>query len=159
METEKIQAEHDDRASATNGSHDMMIDHQAERNLVRKLDKYIVPTVMLTYLLCFLDRSRGKVGNACGKSDVDSGGIKDGSNGQGNGLNDERVLVQDDSASIAGNLKEAAKDHADHVTPGLPSDAEVDVTDHDETEDNSECSVDRLGRVVLVDGGLNRTDF
>ncbi|VUC26109.1 unnamed protein product [Clonostachys rosea] len=62
MATEKIQAEHDDRASATDGSHEMMIDHQAERNLVRKLDKYIVPTVMLAYLLCFLDRTN--IGNA-----------------------------------------------------------------------------------------------
>ncbi|KAH7304147.1 high-affinity nicotinic acid transporter [Stachybotrys elegans] len=38
------------------------IDHEAEKWLVRKLDKYIIPTVMMTYLLCFLDRTN--IGNA-----------------------------------------------------------------------------------------------
>ena len=33
------------------------IDHAAEKRLVRKLDLYIVPLVMLLYLLSFLDRS------------------------------------------------------------------------------------------------------
>lgn len=32
------------------------IDHAAEKNLVRKLDLYIVPIVMLLYLFSFLDR-------------------------------------------------------------------------------------------------------
>ncbi|CAG9981188.1 unnamed protein product [Clonostachys byssicola] len=62
MTPEKLQVEHDDRASATDGTHEMTIDHQAERNLVRKLDRCIVPTVMIAYLLCFLDRTN--IGNA-----------------------------------------------------------------------------------------------
>ncbi len=32
------------------------IDHVAEKKLVRKLDLYIIPVVMLLYLLSFLDR-------------------------------------------------------------------------------------------------------
>lgn len=32
------------------------IDEKKERQLVRKLDRYIVPVVMLLYLLSFLDR-------------------------------------------------------------------------------------------------------
>ena len=32
------------------------IDHIAEKKLVRKLDLYIIPVVMLLYLLSFLDR-------------------------------------------------------------------------------------------------------
>lgn len=38
------------------------IDHDAEKILIRRLDKYIIPTVMITYLLCFLDRVN--IGNA-----------------------------------------------------------------------------------------------
>lgn len=38
------------------------INHAAEKKLVRKLDKAIIPTVMITYLLCFLDRVN--IGNA-----------------------------------------------------------------------------------------------
>jgi hypothetical protein len=34
----------------------IVIDHAAERRLVRKLDLYIVPIVMLLYLFSFLDR-------------------------------------------------------------------------------------------------------
>lgn len=33
-----------------------VIDKKKERQLVRKLDRYIVPVVMLLYLLSFLDR-------------------------------------------------------------------------------------------------------
>lgn len=33
------------------------IDYAAEKRLVRKLDIYIIPLVMLLYLLSFLDRS------------------------------------------------------------------------------------------------------
>ena len=33
------------------------IDYAAEKRLVRKLDIYIIPPVMLLYLLSFLDRS------------------------------------------------------------------------------------------------------
>ena len=33
------------------------IDHVAEKKLVRKLDLFIIPVVMLLYLLSFLDRS------------------------------------------------------------------------------------------------------
>ncbi len=32
------------------------IDYMAEKKLVRKLDLYIIPVVMLLYLLSFLDR-------------------------------------------------------------------------------------------------------
>lgn len=38
------------------------IDRQAERALIRKLDRHIIPTVMMAYLLCFLDRTN--IGNA-----------------------------------------------------------------------------------------------
>jgi MFS family permease len=38
------------------------VDYEAEKKLVRKMDKFIVPTVMITYLLCFLDRVN--IGNA-----------------------------------------------------------------------------------------------
>jgi len=38
------------------------IDHMAERKLVRKLDCYIIPMVMLLYLFSFLDRVN--IGNA-----------------------------------------------------------------------------------------------
>ncbi|KAF2813790.1 MFS general substrate transporter [Mytilinidion resinicola] len=41
---------------------DVEIDHVAERKLVRKLDLYLIPTVMLLYLLSFLDRVN--IGNA-----------------------------------------------------------------------------------------------
>lgn len=33
-----------------------VIDKKKERQLVRKLDRYIVPVVMLLYLMSFLDR-------------------------------------------------------------------------------------------------------
>ena len=33
------------------------VDYAAEKKLVRKLDLYIIPVVMLLYLLSFLDRS------------------------------------------------------------------------------------------------------
>lgn len=38
------------------------IDDAAEKRLVRKIDRVIVPLVMVTYLLCFLDRTN--IGNA-----------------------------------------------------------------------------------------------
>ena len=38
------------------------IDDEVEKNLVRKIDKFIIPVVMVTYLLCFLDRVN--IGNA-----------------------------------------------------------------------------------------------
>ena len=48
---------------SSGGSPDgLEIDHQAEKALVRKIDRFIVPTVMMTYLLCFLDRTN--IGNA-----------------------------------------------------------------------------------------------
>jgi predicted class III extradiol MEMO1 family dioxygenase len=34
----------------------IVIDHVAEKRLVRKLDIYIIPIVMLLYLFSFLDR-------------------------------------------------------------------------------------------------------
>jgi len=33
------------------------IDYEAEKRLVRKIDRHIVPVIMLLYLLSFLDRS------------------------------------------------------------------------------------------------------
>ncbi|KAF2835917.1 MFS general substrate transporter [Patellaria atrata CBS 101060] len=44
------------------GPQDIVIDHVAEAKLVRKLDFYIIPMVMLLYLLSFLDRVN--IGNA-----------------------------------------------------------------------------------------------
>ena len=35
---------------------EVVIDEAAEKKLVRKLDLYIIPVVMLLYLLSFLDR-------------------------------------------------------------------------------------------------------
>ena len=35
---------------------DVEIDHAAEKKLVRKLDRHIIPLIMLLYLLSFLDR-------------------------------------------------------------------------------------------------------
>lgn len=60
MAAEKPMTDVEERVSVTPESID--IDHQAEKDLVRKLDKFIIPTVMLTYLLCFLDRTN--IGNA-----------------------------------------------------------------------------------------------
>lgn len=37
-------------------SAEWLIDHQAETRLVRKLDIFIIPIVMLLYLFSFLDR-------------------------------------------------------------------------------------------------------
>lgn len=43
---------------ATDSDEDVLpaIDKKKERQLVRKLDRYIVPVVMLLYLMSFLDR-------------------------------------------------------------------------------------------------------
>jgi hypothetical protein len=38
------------------GPENIVIDHAAERKLVRKLDFYIIPITMLLYLFSFLDR-------------------------------------------------------------------------------------------------------
>lgn len=37
-------------------NYDTEIDHVAERRLVRKLDRHIVPLIMFLYLFSFLDR-------------------------------------------------------------------------------------------------------
>jgi len=45
------------------GSTDVIhIDHAAEKKLIRKLDGWIIPPVMLLYLFSFLDRTN--IGNA-----------------------------------------------------------------------------------------------
>ena len=62
MSIEKSAGEIDEHASGSNTSHATEIDVQAEQALVRKLDKFIVPVVMMAYLLCFLDRTN--IGNA-----------------------------------------------------------------------------------------------
>lgn len=41
------------------GSYIESIDLAAEKKLVRKLDRHIIPIIMLLYLLSFLDRSVG----------------------------------------------------------------------------------------------------
>ena len=41
------------------GSYVESIDPAAEKRLVRKLDRHIIPIIMLLYLLSFLDRSVG----------------------------------------------------------------------------------------------------
>lgn len=38
------------------------IDHEAEKKLLRKVDRHVIPMIMLAYLLCFLDRIN--IGNA-----------------------------------------------------------------------------------------------
>ncbi|KAH8663785.1 putative MFS transporter [Ilyonectria robusta] len=62
MAAEKSEVDVDMRSSDGTESQPAPIDHQAEKRLVRKIDKYIVPMVMMTYLLCFLDRTN--IGNA-----------------------------------------------------------------------------------------------
>ena len=57
---EKRHSHEPDSKAATDGSglHEqpVEVDLVAERKLVRKLDLYVVPVVMLLYLLSFLDR-------------------------------------------------------------------------------------------------------
>ena len=45
-------------APTNNGVHDdnIEIDHVAEQKLIHKLDRHIVPMIMLLYLFSFLDR-------------------------------------------------------------------------------------------------------
>lgn len=62
MSMDKPETVFDERSSPPIETGEMTIDHQAENKLVRKLDKNIVPIVMITYLLCFLDRTN--IGNA-----------------------------------------------------------------------------------------------
>lgn len=62
MAAEKPVADLEESVSLPPESGNIEIDHQAEKRLVRKIDKFIVPTVMITYLLCFLDRTN--IGNA-----------------------------------------------------------------------------------------------
>lgn len=62
MAAEKPIHDLEERISVSNQTESIDIDHQAEKRLVRKIDKFIVPTVMITYLLCFLDRTN--IGNA-----------------------------------------------------------------------------------------------
>ncbi|KAG9251913.1 putative MFS transporter [Emericellopsis atlantica] len=62
MFSEKAPAEVDEHAPSSTRSNMNEIDHQAEDKLVRRIDKFVVPTVMLAYLLCFLDRTN--IGNA-----------------------------------------------------------------------------------------------
>jgi len=51
----------EDRASS--GELEILeIDHAAEKKLVKKLDRWIIPMMTMAYLLCFLDRSN--IGNA-----------------------------------------------------------------------------------------------
>lgn len=44
------------------------IDYEAEKRLVRKLDIYIIPLVMLLYLLSFLDRSEKPLCFVCSEA-------------------------------------------------------------------------------------------
>lgn len=64
MDEEKPRHEYEEHASNTSVSPAVpyTIDKQAERALIRKLDRHIIPTVMTAYLLCFLDRTN--IGNA-----------------------------------------------------------------------------------------------
>lgn len=62
MSIEKPETEVDERSSQPTEMGEVVIDAEAEKRLVRKVDKYIVPVVMITYLLCFLDRTN--IGNA-----------------------------------------------------------------------------------------------
>ena len=49
-------------ATSEEGSTNIVIDPEAERRLLRKLDMYILPGVFITYLFSFLDRTN--IGNA-----------------------------------------------------------------------------------------------
>jgi MFS family permease len=66
MDTEKPVTEVGEHTSGSTSGENTVepgeIDHQAEKQLLRKVDKFTIPTVMLAYLLCFLDRTN--IGNA-----------------------------------------------------------------------------------------------
>lgn len=64
MAADKPQAELRETISGDNNATTFIeiIDPEAEKKLLRKLDRHIIPTVMLAYLLCFLDRTN--IGNA-----------------------------------------------------------------------------------------------
>lgn len=66
MDTEKPVTEVGEHISGSTSGENRVepgeIDHQAEKQLLRKIDKFTIPTVMLAYLLCFLDRTN--IGNA-----------------------------------------------------------------------------------------------
>ena len=62
MSGEKPETEVDKRSSQPAETYEAVVDPDAEKKLVRKVDRYIVPMVMMTYLLCFLDRTN--IGNA-----------------------------------------------------------------------------------------------
>lgn len=62
MAADKPSADLEESVSISIPAETIDIDHQAEKRLVRKMDRFIVPTVMTTYLLCFLDRTN--IGNA-----------------------------------------------------------------------------------------------
>jgi hypothetical protein len=52
----------EDAVSAAPSEEGIVIDPQAEKKLVRKLDLYIIPVIFITYLLSYLDRTN--IGNA-----------------------------------------------------------------------------------------------
>lgn len=62
MAVEKVETELCEQSSLTINHESPEIDYKAEAQLVRKIDRHIVPMVMIAYLLCFLDRTN--IGNA-----------------------------------------------------------------------------------------------
>ena len=62
MGTEKQSIEAGESSSGQDLVGTASINHEAERKLVNKVDRHIIPMVMLAYLLCFLDRTN--IGNA-----------------------------------------------------------------------------------------------
>jgi MFS family permease len=60
MVSEKVGLEEGTSPSTLTAQTD--IDYEAEKRLVRKVDRFIIPTVMIAYLLSFLDRVN--IGNA-----------------------------------------------------------------------------------------------
>jgi len=70
------------------------------------------------------------------------------------GIEVERVVVQQDSANIAHELKGAASCHTAHVSPGLVADALCDVGDHENSENCEEGRVRRNIRQILEDADI-----
>ncbi|KAI7225683.1 hypothetical protein KC330_g9068 [Hortaea werneckii] len=62
QETSDVRAEHGCMVTVRHGSSRLRSEPEGEARLRRKLDLYIIPTVFLLYLFCFIDRAN--IGNA-----------------------------------------------------------------------------------------------
>lgn len=70
----------------------------------------------------------------------------------------ERVVVENDTASVAKDLSSTTSNHAAHETPALPSEAKVTVDDAEHREEDNEGDVGCERRQVAVHCPVERTD-